>query len=372
MQNAPRRVILVSPAYVRSKRRAGFHHLAFAFWNVGWDVTCVTAPISFLRRLRGDYRFEYPVLAEANRLVPVRERLTSFVLMTSWQPGTLRSPLANRLATPLFRRYAQIPLGPLERLLPEADLVVFDTTAALLLVPRFRALAPRSRLVYRPSDDLRRLRIHPILLDAEAEAIPQFDLVSVPTRDIAAALEPYGPVHVHPPAIDKSAFDRSTDSPYDSRPAAVFAGVTHRFDYDTLAMAACLAPNVAFHIVGIPPRPLGANVAFHPEVPFDEVVPYLQHATFGLLFFPPGYPSLGQGNKVAQYSYCRLPIVAPSFFETDRRNMCLFEHGDSESLRGALDEAEQMPHSAAFAEGVLSAEELASLLTGDDQIEADA
>jgi 2-beta-glucuronyltransferase len=365
MPRDPRRVILISPAYIRSKRRVGFHHLAFAFWNLGWDVTCVTAPISFFRRLRGDYRFEYPVLEEANRLVTVRERLKSFVLMTRWQPGTLRSPLADRLATPLFRRYARIPLGPLERLLPDADLVIVEATAALLLVPRVRRLAPRARLVYRPSDDLRRLRIHPVLLRAEAEAIPLVDLVSVPTQDIAAALERYGPVHVHPPAIDKPALDRETESPYDEPPAAVFAGLTRRFDYDTLFSAARIAPHVAFHIVGIPPRPLPDNVTFQAEVPFDELVPYLQHATFGLLFFPPGYPSLGQGNKVAQYSYCRLPIVAPSFFETDRPNMCVFDHGDPESLRRALAEAERMPHSSAFAEGVLSAEELAAILAGD-------
>jgi 2-beta-glucuronyltransferase len=365
MPNAIRRVVLVSPAYVGSKRRVGFHHLAGAFWNLGWDVTCVTAPISLLRRLRGDYRFEYPVLAEANRLVPVRERLTSFVLMTRWQPGTLRSPLANRLATPLFRRYAQVPLGPLERLLPEVDLVVFEATAALLLVPRFRRLAPGARLAYRPSDDLRRLRVHPILAEAEAEAIPQVDLVSVPTRDMASALEQYGHIHVHPPAIDKAAFDRETESPYDERPAAVFAGLTRRFDYGTLVLAAEAAPHVAFHVIGLPPNAMAQNLTFHAEMPFEDVVPYLQHATFGLLFFPPGYPSLAHGNKVAQYSYCRLPIVAPSFFDTDRPNMCLFEHNDPESLRRALGEAERMPHSTGFAEGVLSAEELAEILAGD-------
>ena len=364
-----RRVILVSPAYLRSKRRTGFHHLASAFWNLGWEVVFVTAPISFLSRLRRDYRFEYPVVQEANRLVPIRERLASFVLMTRWQPGNLRTPLANRLSTHLFRRYARIPLGPLEPLLPEADLVVFEGTAALLLVPRFRSLAPRARLVYRPSDDLRRLRVHPILLAAEAETIPQVDLVSVPTRDMAAALERYGDVHVHTPAIDKVAFDRPTDSPYEGSPAAVFAGVTPRFDYETLALAAQVAPHVAFHIVGLPSQEMPANVSFRPELPFDEMVPYLQHATFALLFFPPGYPSLGQGNKVAQYSYCRLPVVAPSFFESDRANMCLFEHGDTESLRRALAEAGRMPHSPSFADGVLSSDELAGILAGDVAVE---
>jgi hypothetical protein len=109
-----------------------------------------------------------------------------------------------------------------------------------------------------------------------------------------------------------------------------------------------------------------ANVVFHPERPYDEVVPYLQHATFALLLFPAGYASLGQGNKVAQYSYCRLPIVAPSHLEAaERPNLCLFEHGDTDSLRRALEGAERMPHSPEFAEGIRSAEELAAVLAGD-------
>ena len=363
--SATRRVVLVSGHYVGSKRRAGFHHLAQAYWSLGWDVTFVTAAISILSRLRGDYRFAYPVRQETNRLVPVRERLTSYVLLTRTHPGNLRFGLANRLSAPWFARYARVPLGPLEERLREADLVVFEGTAALLLVERIRGLAPRARLVYRASDDLRALGVHPLILEAEARAVPLFDLVSAPTPQIAELLAPYGPVEVHPPGIDKAALDRPTRSPYGSGPAAVFAGVSPLFDYESLASAAELAPHVAFHVIGPQPRPLRANVAFHPELPYDEVVPYLQHATFGLLFFPPGYASLGQGNKVAQYSYCRLPIVAPAQLEGDRPNLCFFEPGDADSLRRALDKAEQMPHSPAFAEGVMSAEELAAALAGE-------
>lgn len=365
MQNATRRVTLVSGHYFRSKRRAGFHHLAEAYWRLGWDVTFVTAAISDLSRLRGDYRFAYPVREEANRLVPVRERLTSYVLMTRTHPGNLRFGLANRLSTPWFVRYARVPLGPLEQRLREADLVVFEGTAALLLVERIRGIARRARLVYRASDDLRALGVHPLIVEAEQRTIPRFDLVSATTRQIAESLTRYGPVEVQPPGIDKEAFDRPTESPYDEGHAAVFAGVSPLFDYASLTAAAELVPHVAFHVVGPPPRSAPTNVVFHPELPFEAVVPFLQHATFGLLFFPPGYASLGQGNKVAQYSYCRLPIVAPAGLDGDRPNFCFFEPGEVESLRRALEAAERMPHSPAFADGVRSAEELAAVLAGD-------
>jgi 2-beta-glucuronyltransferase len=360
-----RRAVLVSGHYLGSKRRAGFHHLADAYWRLGWDVTFVTAAISLLSRLRGNYRFAYPVREEANRLVPVRERLTSYVLMSRTHPASFRFGWANRLTAPWLARYANVPLGALEQRIRDADLLVFEGTAALLFVERVRKLAPGARLVYRASDDLRALDVHPLVIDAERRSLSSFDLVSAPTQEIADVLSSYGPVEVQPPGIDKAAFDRSTESPYDPGPAAVFAGISPLFDYESLSAAAELAPQVAFHIIGPRPEPQPANVAFHPELPFAEIVPYLQHATFGLLLFPPGYAGLGQGNKVAQYSYCLLPIVAPSYLEADRPNLCVFEAGDRQSLGRALVEAERMPHSPAFAAGVMSAEELAALLAGD-------
>src|SRR5207302_3942170 len=125
MRSRTRRVILVSGHYLRSKRRAGFHHLAEAYWKAGWDVIFVTAPISSLSRLRRDYRFEYPVRAEANRFVSVRDRLTSYVLMTGTHPVSLRSDLANKAVAPWFERYARLSLDRLASALIETDLVVF-------------------------------------------------------------------------------------------------------------------------------------------------------------------------------------------------------------------------------------------------------
>jgi 2-beta-glucuronyltransferase len=290
------------------------------------------------------------------------------VLLTRTHPGNLRFGLANRLSTPWFARYARVPLGPLEERLREADLIVFEGTAGLLLVERIRRLAMGARLVYRVSDDLRTLGVHPVILEAEERALPLFDLVSATTPRIAEVLALYGgKVEVHPPGVDKAALDRPTESPYGTGAVAVFAGVSPLFDYDSLAAASELAPHVVFHVIGPAPKPLPANVFFHPEMPFEKLVPYLQHATFGLLLFPAGYAALGQGNKVAQYSYCRLPIVAPMHLEVERANVSLFEPGDRESLRRALEEAERMPHSPEFAEGIMSAAGLAAILAGDPQ-----
>ena len=360
-----RNVVLFSGHYLGSKRRAGFHHLAAAFLNLGWHVTFVTVGISRLSRLKGDYRFAYPVREEANRLVPVEERLESFVLLTWIHPGSLGSALANRLSSRWFARYGQVSLGALTEVLPSADVVIFESTAGLLLVEQVRSLAPDARLVYRASDDLRLLGVHPVIVEAEERALPLFDFVSVPTSQIAEVVGRHAPAHVHPPGIDKAAFDRPTPSPYGGGLTGVFAGVSHFFDYETLEAAAFVAPKVAFHVIGLPRRSMSENVVFHREMPFETVVPYMQHASFGLLFFPPNDPRLGQGNKISQYSYCRLPILAPSDLQAERENIVNFERGDSSSLRDALHRVAHMPHPPTFAEGILSSEELALILAGD-------
>ena len=90
-----RTVILVSGHYLESKRRAGFHWLADAFWRAGGEVLFFTAGLSHLSRLRGDQRFQFPVRAEAKRIKWVRERLASFVWFTPWHTANLRLALLN-------------------------------------------------------------------------------------------------------------------------------------------------------------------------------------------------------------------------------------------------------------------------------------
>ncbi len=373
MPNAPRRVILVSPAYLGSKRRTGFHHLAGAFWDLGWDVTFVTAPISFLSRLRRDYRFEYPVVAEANRLVAVRERLTSFVLMTRWQPGNLRTPLANRVSTRLFRRYAQIPLGPLEAVLPRP---ISSSSRERRRCCSCRA-SEGSRRVPGSSIDRRTTCDGCACTRSSARPRPRRS-----RRWISSASRPgtwrlrssgTGRCTSIPPAIDKAAFDRPTSSPYEAAPAAVFAGVTRRFDYGTLALAAQVAPHVGFHVVGLPAagaageRLLPAGAA----VRRDGSVPAARDLRAALLPARLSRVSARGTRSRSTRTAASRSSRPPSSRSTARTCACSSTAIPTASA-SALAEAERMPHSAAFADGVLSADELARILAGDAAIEESA
>jgi 2-beta-glucuronyltransferase len=100
------RVVLFSAHYMESKRRADPHFIANAYWRNGWDVVFFTVGISHISRLRRDHRFQYPIMAEANRLKSVKERLSSFVWFRPWHPINLRNSVLNRLSSPFFQGMA--------------------------------------------------------------------------------------------------------------------------------------------------------------------------------------------------------------------------------------------------------------------------
>jgi 2-beta-glucuronyltransferase len=344
----PPRVTLFSYHYLGSKRRAGFHWIADACRRLGWDVVFVTAPISHLSRLRGDFRLEYPVRAEANRLVPAGERMSSYVLFTRVHPVSSGHDRIDRLTGPLMARYGRVPLGALAEVVRGSRVLIVESTPALLLVPRLRELAPTARVVYRASDDLTFsvLRAHPVVVDAERTLVESgaFDLVSaaahltVDRLGHGARYEPHG--------VAKHLFDAARESPYGPGPNVVWVGTRWREDA-FLGQAAEELPDWRFHIIGPVPRTIrAANVHYHGELPYEETVPYLRHADVGLATFPPfdaadRGPDLARIHslKTAQYTYCGLPIVAPSDLVIDRAHVYAYDPADRGSIRRALEAA---------------------------------
>jgi 2-beta-glucuronyltransferase len=362
---AARRVVLISNHYFGSKRRAGFHFLAEAYRGLGWDVVFVTAPISWLSRLRRDPRFEYPVRREAGRMEPHGAGLSSYVLFTSFHPANLRVGVLNRLATPLYRRYGRGGLGALEPAVRDADLFLFESTPALLLAERFRDLNPRARFVYRVSDDVTLLGLHPLVVARERELAGRFDRVSVPSVTLHRRFDTLPNAHVDGHAVDKEAFDEPRPTPYDRAQNGLFLGFWP-IDEHFLVTAAAAFPDVGFHVVGQRTETTAPNVAAHGELPFRDTIPFVQHASIGLntVAYRPGVESLTDSLKVLQFSYCGLPIVAPAFLAGDRSNVVAYSPGDAASVRDAVARALAMGRRPELRGGVRSWAELAQLLAG--------
>jgi 2-beta-glucuronyltransferase len=233
-----------------------------------------------------------------------------------------------------------VALGALEPEVRAADIVIFESTPALLLFERFRELNPAARFVYRVSDDLRILAPHPLVLEVEREIAPLFELVSSSSPTIHRRFAHLPNARVDSHGIDKRLFDTPSPSPYAGPLNALFLGFW-TVDADFLTTATEAFPDVAFHFVGRHPGVSADNVVVHGELPFEETVRFVQHASFGLhtVAFRPAADALADSLKVVQFSYCGLPIVAPSFLDAGRPNVVGYEPGDAESARAAVERA---------------------------------
>ncbi len=363
-----KRVLLVTGHYLESKRQAGFHWLADAYWRAGWEVVFFTAPISWLSWLRRDYRFNYPIRKEANRLRWVQDRLGSFVWFTPWHPCNLRSELANNLTKDLFSSYGEMPLGCGESLVASADMIIFESTPAQLLFEQFKRINGRARYVYRVSDDLNLLRCHPSVMESEKRNSSKYDLLSVPSRFIFERFKHLPNARLHYHGVPEHLFAGADTNPYrgDWDINAVFVGNVD-FDADFLDRASRMFPNWGFHIIGevgrLPNRP---NVLAYGEMPYDQTVSYIKYADIGLhtLAYTLRAQSFSDTLKVVQYTHCRLPIVLPEFIPSQRTNAFSYSPADDESIRKALLAARDFDPQTLEPNGIISSDDLAGELAG--------
>ncbi|CAN1209719.1 UDP-glucuronate:glycolipid 2-beta-glucuronosyltransferase [Tumidithrix helvetica PCC 7403] len=358
-----KRVVLITGHYWNSKRKAGFHWLADALWRQGWEVVFLTAALSWLSVIRRDYRLEYPVLQEANKLQQVKLGMWSYVWFTLWHPANLRWNLLNFLSRKWFHSYSQLPLGEVEPMIRDADLFIFESTPALLLFEKCKCLNPRAQYIYRVSDDLRRLRSHPIVLEREKQIVSQFDLVSVPSRYIYELFDKLPNLELQLHGIRKDLFSLEYSNPYPPSefPNLIFVGNSY-FDCDFLDQASQLFPYWQFHVIGpINNLPKRQNIIAYGELPFEATVPYLKYADIALqtLVYSRGSESFTDSLKVIQYTYCQLPIIAPAYLSSSRAHMFYYQPDNVASIREALISAHTYDRSKIQTDEIISWDELA-------------
>jgi 2-beta-glucuronyltransferase len=362
---ASRRVVFITSKYWKATSKVGFHFLAQSFARAGWDVLFITTHLSRLAAALGTRRaLARRARAEANRLVDT-DGVASYAWYTPWHPVNLRFRLLNRATMGLFRRYGELPLGA-EPLVATAERIIFDSGPELLLLERFKSLAPAAAFVYRVSDDLRHSGIHPTVVQVEDEVAPRFDLVSVPCAYIAERFRGLPRVAIQHHGIDKALFDPDYLDPYgaDNRPRALFVG-QHPLDLGFLATASALAPEWTFHVIGpIAGLPRRDNVRAHGEMPFAATIPFIKHCDIGLQALAPhdGAEAFTDSLKVIQYTYCRLPILAPSFLRSPRPNFVFYNPGDRASIGRALEEARRFDRGRVDTAEVRSWDDLADQL----------
>jgi 2-beta-glucuronyltransferase len=245
----------------------------------------------------------------------------------------------------LARAYAaQLPASVRERA-AAADIIVIESCAAVALFPRLKSIAPRAKFVYCASDRLESVGMHPVLTKILQRTAKDYDLVRVPAASMLADFgDDVRAMHI-PHGIDRSAFANAGGNPY--KPGtrnAVVAG-DMMFDHDVMAVLIERFPDVNFHAFGRMEWKASAgaaNLHHHGEVPFGTLVPYLVHADVGIApyTFRPDLAYLSESSlKLIQYSYCRLPVVAPFFAKGSRSNIFDYVPEDAETAVAAFRQA---------------------------------
>jgi len=356
-----RTVILISGHVLTSPRRAGFHWLAEALWEQDWNVIFMTTGLSHLSRMKGHIdRLALLRTTPLNQMVWHQEHFASFAWYTPWHPVKFKSNWMNALTEPFVKNYSRFSLYAMDAYVKQADLIIFESTSGLILFDRIRQLNPKATFVYRVSDNLRLINSHPLLLEVEQRIAPKFDLISLPSEHLRQLFPPMDSVAVHPQGIKHQLFDQTSRNPYstDGTIHAVSVG-TMLFDREFFIYASQAFPKIHFHIIGgIEPFLDVSNVTFYGEIPFEKTIPYVKWADLGLAIYQltrcaAAYLSQSS-NKMIQYTYCKLPIVAPHFACENRSHAFAYHPDRPDTISSAIQSA------LAFDRGLISIQDIPS------------
>jgi 2-beta-glucuronyltransferase len=324
--------------------------LAEAFRDAGWTVRFVTTGVSRLSFLKRDPRLDRLQRTDCNRWITAPDGVETYVYCPLVHPFARYvgiNPITDHLFARLYRDGLRADLG---RGVAASDLVVFESSAALLLFEEVGRLAPRARRVYRVSDDVRVVGMAPSILAAEDAAVGRFDLISVPSRVLLQERFTHlATARFHPHGLDLQRLEAARDAPQPEldRPACVALGTT-LFNAELLALCAQARPDVRFYIVGALPakcRIKLPNITWFGELPFEEALKMAAACDIAAAFYraEEGTTYLAEtSNKIAQYIFFQKPIVGPrhlaallgrvSFFAVDPQT----EAGAREAIDRAL------------------------------------
>jgi 2-beta-glucuronyltransferase len=341
-----RRVLLFTQQFVGlGTRKTGMVFWAETFARLGWSTFAVTTQLSQLSALLNPQRLAAVAPSEVNRWVPRGPNLTGFVWVPAVHPVAVRSRLVNAATSFLGDLYARSLPVEIRRIAAQADVIVLESCAAVALFERLKDINPHARIVYCASDRLGAVGMHPTLQRRLQRTAVLFDLIRVPSQSMAGDFPAGSRVAHIGHGVDKAALDARHPSPFTgNRPAAIVGG-DMAFDEAIVRHLVEAFPVVDFHFFGrMDLRRLAGkpNVVIHGEVPFASLVPFMQHADIGIApYLPrPELDYLAQSSlKLHQYTYCRLPTLAPAFARDGRAHIIPYDPSAPGSAVAALESA---------------------------------
>lgn len=358
-------VILSSHVFLPGYRKASVHFVAQGWAREGHEVRFLTIGHSWLTWAKDKPRFRALSAQQGNRFEMVGPNLYAGAYIPPLHAFSSGNGMINRLNNHAFQWYGSHLPSFASEAVADADLIVIESGSALCFFNLARRLNPGARLLYFCRDLLRSVGASPALEAIEAQAVPRFDSICVPSRRLGARLPEGGHVHYIPQGVDTTLFDRTYLSPYPHGTRNAVSVGDMLFDEARVAEMARGVPDVHFHLFGTPWRgPALGNVMVYGERDFETIVPYIVHADVGLAPYRIGAGELYLSEsslKLPQYSYCRLPVLLPDLIPFTGSNAVTYSLDRPNDWRAIFDRALALPHSEAFRNGILTWHDVARL-----------
>ena len=342
--NCVMKLLFLSSHKFDSSRKAGFHHVASNMSENGCEVYFVTVPssfISFLRARSGPFEC-WRRIKSAFKSIKF-QGVTCSSYFSLLHPPAASDNFSSRILNIFFR------MGYCRYFRNDYTHIVIESGVGISLVKRLKKLNPKSKMVYRASDDLTSLTENDFIIEMEESNLKHFDLISTCSTYNTKRLQHHAniPVQTIYNGISKELFDQPNiirPSTYDSESKnVVFIGSGH-VDWNFISVASLNFPEIIFHIIGpIEQRVLHDNIIYYGEIVFADTVPYLKYADIGLLLKTTQVPQAYERPlKLLQYTYCHLPIIGQAGLGLQDDHFIPFR-SDKESIIASVRKALNYP-----------------------------
>lgn len=362
-------LFLSTHAFLPTTRKASVHFVTEALAARGHDVDTVSVGFSYLTSLKKPELYAQLVAQQRNRFVQTGPRRRSACYLPPLHPFSSRSVVLNAINGLFFRLYGGLPPAFMREAIRKADVIAIESGTAIAFFDAVRRLNPHARTLYFKRDRLDTVGASAHLQQLERRIAPLFDRVLVPSPRMGEQLPPGTRLAYIPQGIDKAGFDAADTSPY---PPGSQNGVSvgnMLFDRDAVHAMATSAPDVSFHLFGSGvPDAFPENVRVYGERPFDDIIPYIKFAAFGIAPYRLSERELylvESSLKLQQYSYCTLPVLAPDVLDGGRDNLIGYRQDGEGDWAGKVSLAATLPHDPAWQDGILSWDEVAARIEAE-------
>lgn len=326
------KIVLISVHDGASDRKTGFHFWADILSRRGNDVRFVTVGSSMISLLKKNGK---QLKKPFNTWVELAPRFLKYTWLPPFHPLYAGRGIIDRLTRPLFSLYPHLLPQSLGSEFKSADIFIVENGAGQMLVPLIAKLNPSALILFNSCDRPSVIKLHSVVVDSEKSMLPHLDAIRLNAAAMAADFPAGTETHYIPQAIDKALFDSAAINPYKTAKNAINVG-DMIFDAAAVEILADHYTDWTFHLFGKGAKlskPMD-NVVEHGEVPFLDLVPYIKFADIGLSPYRNTEKAayLGQSSlKNVQYTYCRLPIVAPAIAGGSRPHIITYTSSDDPS-----------------------------------------